>query len=97
MQTSLFNLENRYASLSGAGDPLERPGAVIDSEIFRPILARIDVKERKPLCRVRMFMLLLLQRLACLAVVGATLPIGAVQAPGGPFHLGDNIAKSPCI
>ena len=79
MQTSLFDLENRYASLSEAGDPLERLDAVIDWEIFRPILARIDAKERKtaagrkPICRVLMFMsrrdgipwgkLLVLQRL----------------------------------
>ena len=69
MQTSLYDLENRYASLSEAGDPLERLNAVIDWEIFRPILARIDVKERKtaagrkPTCRVRMFKLLVLQRL----------------------------------
>jgi len=32
--------------LSEAGDPLERLDAVIDWEIFRPILARIDAKER---------------------------------------------------
>ena len=79
MQSSLFDLENRYASLSEAGDPLERLNAVIDWEIFRPILARIDAKERKtaagrkPTCRVLMFMsgrygipwgkLLILQRL----------------------------------
>lgn len=69
MQTSLFDLENRYASLSEAGDPLERLDAVTDWEIFRPILARIDAKARKsvagrkPTCRVRMFKLLVLQRL----------------------------------
>lgn len=69
MQTSLFDLENRYASLSEAGDPLERLDAVIDWEIFRPILERIDAKERKtaagrkPTCRILMFKLLILQRL----------------------------------
>lgn len=69
MQTSLFDLENRYASLSEAGDPLERLDAVIDWDIFRPILERIDAKARKsaagrkPTCRVRMFKLLVLQRL----------------------------------
>lgn len=69
MQNSLFDLENRYASLSEAGDPLERLDAVIDWEIFRPILGRIDKKKRKsaagrkPVCRVRMFKLLVLQRL----------------------------------
>jgi len=30
MQNSLFDLENRYASLSEAGDPLERLDAVIE-------------------------------------------------------------------
>jgi len=43
----LFDLENRYASLIEAGDPLERLDAAIDWEIFRPILVRIDAKERK--------------------------------------------------
>ena len=68
MQNSFFDLENRYASLSEAGDPLERLNAVIDWEIFRPILARLDSAERKsaagrkPICRVLMFKLLILQR-----------------------------------
>ena len=62
-------LENRYASLSESGDPLERLNAVIDWELFRPLLARIDEKPRKsaagrkPLDRVLMFKLLILQRL----------------------------------
>lgn len=69
MQNSLFDLQNRYASLSEAGDPLERLNAVIDWEMFRSILERIDAKERKsaagrkPLCRIVMFKLLILQRL----------------------------------
>ena len=69
MQNSLFDLANRYASLSEAGDPLERLNAAIDWEIFRPILERIDIKERKssagrrPTCRTLMFKLLILQRL----------------------------------
>ena len=69
MQNSLFDLQNRYASLSEAGDPLERLNTVIDWEIFRPILARLDLTERKsaagrkPTCRVLMFKLLILQRL----------------------------------
>lgn len=69
MQNSLFDLEKRYASLSEAGDPLERLDAVIDWEIFRPILERIDAKERKSKagrkasCRILMFKLLVLQRL----------------------------------
>lgn len=69
MQNSLFDLENRYASLSKTGDPLERLNAVIDWEIFRPILLRIDAKVRKstagrkPTCRILMFKMLILQRL----------------------------------
>ena len=69
MQNSLLDLQNRYASLSEAGDPLERLNAVIDWEMFRPILSRIDPTERKsaagrkPTCRVLMFKMLILQRL----------------------------------
>jgi|GEM_PF-2903665 len=69
MQNSLFDLQNRYASLSAAGDSLERLNAVIDWELFRPLLDRIDIKERKntsgrkPTCRILMFKLLILQRL----------------------------------
>ena len=69
MQNSHFDLQNRYAGLSEAGDPLGRLNAVIDCEIFRPILARIDPTERKsaagrkPTCRILMFKLLILQRL----------------------------------
>ena len=59
MQNSLFGLENRYASLSKTGDPLERLNAIIDWEIFRPILERLDAKEhnagRKPTYRIFMF------------------------------------------
>lgn len=61
MQNRLFDLANRYASLSAAGDPLESLNAVIDWEMFRPILEGIDLKERKsnagrkPMCRVLMF------------------------------------------
>jgi hypothetical protein len=47
MQNSLFDLENRYASLSKTGDPLERLNAIIEWEIFCPILERVDKKERK--------------------------------------------------
>nr|WP_239235345.1 transposase [Candidatus Nitrotoga sp. BS] len=65
----LFDLQNRYASLSEAGDPLERLNAVIDWEMFRSILSRIDPTERKsaagrkPTCRVLIFKMLILQRL----------------------------------
>ena len=69
MQNSLFDLENRYASLSKTGDPLERLNAIIDWELFRPILERMDAKARKsnagrkPTCRILMFKMLILQRL----------------------------------
>jgi IS5 family transposase len=69
MQNSLFDLQNRYTSLSEAGDPLESLNAVIDWGIFSPILARIAPSDRKsaagrkPTCRVLMFKLLILQRL----------------------------------
>ena len=43
MQNSLFDLQNRYASLSSAGDPLERLNAVIDGEMFRKRPARPPV------------------------------------------------------
>ena len=46
MQNSLFDLQNRYARLSEAGDPLERLNAAIDWDIFRPILASLDGSER---------------------------------------------------
>lgn len=73
MQSSFFDLANRYASRSEGGDPLERLNAVIDWEIFRPLQERIDQKQcksaagRKPLCRVLMYKLLIFQRLHNLA------------------------------
>ena len=69
MQMGFFDLERRYASLSGLGDPLERLNATVDWEIFRSDLERIDQKVRKsaagckPTCLVLMFKLLILQRL----------------------------------
>lgn len=69
MQNSLFDLENRYPSLSEAGSPLERLDAAIDWKIFRLLMKRIDAKEPKtaaghrPICRMPMFKLLILQRL----------------------------------
>lgn len=67
MQTSFFDLDNRYAHLSKSGDPLERLNTVIDWELFRPVLNQIDDKERKsnagrkPTDRVLMFKMLVLQ------------------------------------
>ena len=45
-QPGLFDLDERYAALSAAGDPLERLAAVVDFELFRAelddALARSD-------------------------------------------------------
>jgi hypothetical protein len=35
-QPGLFDLSDRYESLSKFGDPLEKINAVIDFEVFRP-------------------------------------------------------------
>jgi IS5 family transposase len=73
MQPSFFDLDNRYAQLSKLRDPLERLSAVIDWELFRPIIERMDNKARKsaagrkPTDRVLMFKVLILQRLHNLA------------------------------
>lgn len=67
MQTSFFDLEDRYRQLSRSGDPLERLGRAIDWEMFRPVLLRVDQKARKsnagrkPVDRVLMFKILVLQ------------------------------------
>lgn len=37
-QRGFFDLDERYAALSAAGDPLEKLGRLIDFEIFRPAL-----------------------------------------------------------
>ena len=34
-QPGFFDLSDRYAALSAAGDPLERLSAVLDFEVFR--------------------------------------------------------------
>lgn len=73
MQTSFFDLDNRLASLSAAGDPLERLNAAIDWDIFAPVLARLDDKQRKSragrkaTCRTLMFKMLILQQMYALS------------------------------
>lgn len=73
MQTSFFDLDKRLASLSSAGDPLECLNAAIDWSIFTPVLAKLDVKERKsragrrPTCRILMFKMLILQQMYALS------------------------------
>jgi transposase, IS5 family len=73
MQLGFFDIDKRHAQLSKHGDPLERLNTVINWEIFRPILEKIDAKQRKsnagrkPTDRVLMFKLLILQRIHNLA------------------------------
>ena len=68
-QPGFFDLDNRYAALSEAGDPLERLSAVIDFELFRgPLrkaLKRSDRTQggRPPYDPVLMFKILVLQAL----------------------------------
>lgn len=46
-QPGFFDLSNRYAALSAAGDPLERLGAVVDFEVFRgPLRAALRRSDR---------------------------------------------------
>jgi len=69
----LFDLDERYAALSKTGDPLERLGAVVDFEMFRPdldgALRRSDRAKggRPPMDAVLMFKVLVLQSLYGLA------------------------------
>lgn len=73
MQIGFFDIDKRHAQLTKHGDPLERLNKVINWDIFRPILEKIDAKERKsnagrkPTDRVLMFKLLILQRIHNLA------------------------------
>jgi transposase, IS5 family len=68
-----FDLDERYAVLSAAGDPLERLVAVVDCEVFRPgldaALERSDRAKggRPPYDAVLMFKVLVLQALYTLA------------------------------
>lgn len=69
VQRGFFDLDERYAALSAAGDPLEKLNALIDFEIFRPALdaalQRSDGSKggRPPLDAVMMFKALVLQTL----------------------------------
>ncbi|MFC7557097.1 transposase [Pseudoroseomonas wenyumeiae] len=72
-QPGFFDVDERYAALSAAGDPLERLAAVVDFEIFRPVLgtalARSDRSRggRPPYDAVMMFRILVLQALYSLS------------------------------
>ena len=69
IQFGYYDLHKRFSKLSESGDALERLDAVIDWEMFRAELERIDRKERKsaagrkPIDRVVMFKMLVLQNL----------------------------------
>jgi IS5 family transposase len=68
-QRGLFDLDERYAALSKAGDPLERLAAMVDLEVFRAeldaALRRSDRAKggRPPFDAVLMFKVLILQAL----------------------------------
>src|SRR3954453_1367282 len=68
-QRGLFDIDERYAALSAAGDPLQRLASVVDFEGFRPALdgalARSDRSKggRPPYDAVAMFKVLVLQAL----------------------------------
>lgn len=68
-QPGFFDLDERHAQLSKAGDPLVRLNTVVDWEMFRPLLTTLHEKERKskagrkPWDVVLMFKIALLQRL----------------------------------
>ena len=72
-QPGFFDLSDRYAALSAAGDPLERLTAVVDFEVFRgPLIValwRSDLGKggRPPFDPVMMFKILVLQALYSLS------------------------------
>ena len=72
-QPGFFDLDERYAALSAAGDPLERLGLVVEFELFRgeldAALARSDRARggRPPYDPVLMFKVLVLQTLYTLS------------------------------
>jgi transposase, IS5 family len=72
-QLGFFDRDERYASLSAAGDPLERLAMVIDFELFRPELeAALERSDRArggrpPYDAVLMFKVLVLQALYTLS------------------------------
>ena len=69
IQFGFYDLHKRFSKVTEAGDALERLDAVVDWEMFRPELERIDRKERKsaagrkPMDGVVIFKMLILQNL----------------------------------
>jgi hypothetical protein len=51
-QPGFFDLSDRYAALSAAGDPLERLATVVDFKVFRgPLIAALSIGVQSgPLC-----------------------------------------------
>lgn len=46
-QPGFFDLSDRYAALSAAGDPLERLASVVDFEVFRgPLIVALRRSDR---------------------------------------------------
>jgi transposase, IS5 family len=80
-QAGFFDLSDRYAALSAAGDPLERLAAVVDFEIFRgPLIAALRRGSRAkggrpPFDPVLMFKILVLQTLYSLSDEGCEFQI----------------------
>jgi transposase, IS5 family len=72
-QPGFFDVDERLAALSAAGDPLERLSTVIDFELFRPVLAAALARSdrsrggRPPYDPVLMFKVLVLQALYSLS------------------------------
>ena len=68
-QRGFFDIDERYAALSAAGDPLQRLASVVDFEVFRPVLNDALVRSdrakggRPPYDAVLMFKVLILQAL----------------------------------
>ncbi len=73
VQPGFFDLSDRYAALSAAGDPLERLAAVVDFEVFRrPLIVALrrgarGKGGRPPFDPVMMFKMLVLQALYSLS------------------------------
>lgn len=72
-QSGFFDMDERCAALSAAGDPLVRLSAVVDFEIFCPVLDASLVRSdrsrggRRPYDAVMMFRILVLQALYSLS------------------------------
>ena len=102
VQGGVFDLDERYAALSAAGDPLERLSALIDFEIFRSALdaalQRSDGSRggRPPMDAVMMFKVLILQTLYCLSDAQAEFQILDRRSFGRFLGL-DGVTTRKCV